>query len=151
MITAQRPTVPLLWPGRICQNETSKDPSQDNPYADPGTNTDPRHFQNGDFIALLRGARQASRAAADARREGREDLALSTHNLSAFHPSKDFKKENKVEAYRAFDPLLVPRIIVDVDGDGFQGRGLLCEGVEEGVVLPTEPHREKTCISGGWQ
>lgn len=38
--------------------------------------------------------------------------------------------------YGVVQRVLTPRIVVDVEGDVFQGRGLLGEGVEEGVVLP---------------
>jgi hypothetical protein len=49
----------------------------------------------------------------------------------------------QLETYRVLDTLLVPCIIVDVDRDRFQRRGLLGQGVEEVVVLPKTIEKTK--------
>lgn len=94
-----------------------------------------RELEDRHFVARLRHARQAPRAALEAGGEGGEGFILGIRASAVCGRVGAFGRRR---AYRVVQHSLVARVVVDVDRDAAQGRDLGGELVEAGVVLPGE-------------
>lgn len=94
-----------------------------------------RQLEDRHFVARLRHARQAPRAALEAGGEGGEGFILGIRASAA---GRGVGASGRRRAYRVVQHSLVARVVVDVDRDAAQGRDLGGELVEAGVVLPGE-------------
>jgi hypothetical protein len=113
---------PVLILSLSVRNQLGTKQQAPNPAADivdqqESDDDDSRQLQYGDLVALLGHAGQAAGTALNARAHVAEDLV------------------------RVVEGVLAARIVVDVQGDVFQRRGLLREGREERIVL-SECERE---------